>query len=174
MRAATAIRPIGTSGFEQSVRAAEPFQRNPVCLRHPVAIEGVVRRGRMLGRTLGFPTANVAVPADRLCDLGVYAGYLRLEDGRCFPGVASVGTNPTTGTVLPRLEFHVFDFDEDLYGVFVRAELVASIRDERRFCSLEELKLHIRADAGCARTILDAMEAGAGCTEELTIMNSPC
>jgi riboflavin kinase/FMN adenylyltransferase len=125
-------------------------------LGRPFAIEGEVVRGEGLGAGLGFPTANVALGDYVQPRLGVYATRTRLSDGRVVDGVASVGTNPTTGLVAPRLEVWLFDFDEDLYGQVIETELVEFIRPEERFASLEALKAQVADDAARARAILAA------------------
>jgi len=113
----------------------------------------VVQLGRRLGRTLGFPTANVAVHKDFAQRRGVYATVTELSDGRRVAGVASLGLNPTVPNEEPRLEVWLFDFDEDLYGQEIRTELIAFIRDERRFDGLEALRGQVMRDAETARTV---------------------
>jgi riboflavin kinase/FMN adenylyltransferase len=131
-----------------------PLSRQGVFLIKPIVVEGVVERGQQLGRTLGFPTANVAIAPNLAPRLGVYAGYIRLEDGRRLPGVANIGKNPTTGEVAPRLEFYIFDFAEDIYSQQTRTTLIAFLRDELCFSGLTELVRHIQADADHARAML--------------------
>jgi riboflavin kinase/FMN adenylyltransferase len=117
---------------------------------------GVVQRGRMLGRTLGFPTANLPAPP-ALSAYGVYAARTRLADGRCFEGVASVGTNPTVGGVAPVLEVWLFDFDEDIYGQTIEIDLVAYLRAEERFADIEAMVAQIQRDAVHARRVLASL-----------------
>ncbi|RMH40393.1 MAG: bifunctional riboflavin kinase/FAD synthetase [Deltaproteobacteria bacterium] len=120
-------------------------------------VDGVVVRGDRRGRTLGFPTANVAVPAGLLLPPpGVYAvRAVVLDDRRAFGGVANLGTRPTfrEGDNLA-LEVHLFDFDGDLYGRRIRVAFVDRIRGERRFDGVDALVAQIRADADRARAIL--------------------
>ena len=125
-------------------------------LGRPFAIEGEVVRGEGLGDGLGFPTANVSIDGYQQPRLGIYATRTRLPDGRVIDGVASVGTNPTTGTVAPRLEVWLFDFREDLYGQRVETELLEFIRPEARFDSIEALQAQVADDARRAREILAA------------------
>jgi riboflavin kinase/FMN adenylyltransferase len=120
------------------------------------AIEGEVVRGEGLGDGLGFPTANVSIAGYQQPRLGVYAVRSRLPDGRVVDGVASVGTNPTTGLVEPRLEVWLFDFRGDLYGQRIETELLQFIRPEERFESIEALKTQVADDARRAREILAA------------------
>lgn len=125
-------------------------------LGRPFAIEGEVVRGAGLGEGLGFPTANVSIAGYQQPKLGVYATRTRLPDGHVVDGVASIGTNPTTGLVEPRLEVWLFDFKGDLYGTRIETELVAFIRPEERFDSIEALQAQVADDARRAREILAA------------------
>lgn len=123
-------------------------------LGRPFAIEGVVRRGQQLGRQLGFPTANVEIVDYVVPKLGVYATRTRLPDGREVPGVANLGNNPTTGEVETRLETWLFDFDEDLYGQVIETQLIAFLRPELKFDSIELMIEQIRRDEADARAIV--------------------
>lgn len=123
-------------------------------LGRPFAIEGVVEEGRKLGRTLGFPTANVELGRYLRPRLGVYATRTRLADGRVLKGVANIGQNPAAGLVEPRLEVWLFDFDGDLYGQTIETELAVFQRPERNFDSLEALTAQVMADAEEARRLL--------------------
>lgn len=123
-------------------------------LGRPFAIEGVVVVGRKLGRSLGFPTANVALDGYVQPKLGIYATRTHLPDGRMLDGVSSIGANPTTGLVEPRLEVFLFDFDEDIYGQTIETELIDFLRPELKFDSLEALIVQMNADAAKARHLL--------------------
>jgi len=123
-------------------------------LGRPFAIEGVVRQGRRLGRTLGFPTANVALGEYVRPRLGIYATRTRLPDGRVVDGVSSIGENPTVGAVEARLEVYLFDFDGDLYGQTIETELVEFLRQEKKFATVELMVQQIEADADRARRLL--------------------
>jgi riboflavin kinase/FMN adenylyltransferase len=121
-------------------------------LGRPFAIEGAVQRGRQLGRKLGFPTANVRLADYVAPKFGVYATRTRLPDGRVLPGVANVGMNPTVeGIVAPLLEVWLFDFDEDLYDQVIETDLIAFLRPEEKFASLEEMTVQVMKDAAQAR-----------------------
>jgi riboflavin kinase / FMN adenylyltransferase len=122
-------------------------------LGRPYAVTGPVIRGRQLGRTLDMPTANLAVePTNRLA-FGVYAVRAVL-DGASRDGVASFGVRPTVDGVEPLLETFIFDFSGDLYGRELTVEIVARIRDELKFSSLEDLKAAMKRDAERARELL--------------------
>lgn len=124
-------------------------------LGHDYALAGTVVHGDHRGRSLGFPTANLA-PHPRAClpGRGVYAGRW-LWRGQRLPGVVNVGVRPTFGEGDPPLvEIHVFDLDEDLYGEAGEVEFVTRLRPERKFPSVDALVEQIRTDAAEARRIL--------------------
>ncbi|MDR7232181.1 riboflavin kinase/FMN adenylyltransferase [Caulobacter sp. BE264] len=144
---------FSSTAVRDALRAGQPEQAAAI-LGRPFAIEGVVRRGQQLGRQLGFPTANVEVEDYVVPKLGVYATRTRLPDGREAPGVANLGNNPTTGHVETRLETWLFDFDEDLYGQIIETQLIAFLRPELKFDSLELMIDQIRRDEQAARAIV--------------------
>lgn len=111
----------------------------------PIVIEGVVERGRRLGHRMGFPTANVRVADNLKAADGVYRSRVEIG-GRRYDAMSNLGTNPSVGGVLRRLESHLFDFEGEIYGCTVRVELLERIRGERRFDSLEELQEQIARD----------------------------
>ena len=118
-------------------------------------VTGMVEHGRKLGRTLGFPTANIARDAEGyLPGDGVYAGYL-YAGGVRYPAAHSVGTNDTVGEVPKVLESHVIGrTDLDLYDQEVSCEFVAQVRGWAKFASLEELIAQIAVDVKQASEIL--------------------
>jgi riboflavin kinase/FMN adenylyltransferase len=121
---------------------------------------GRVVRGRALGRTLGFPTANVRLMRRRSPVWGILAvRVFGIEDGP-LDGVASLGTRPTVDGVEPLLEVHVFDYHGDLYGRAIEVEFVAKLRDEVRFDSLDSLMVQMRIDAAEARDLLSKVRCG--------------
>lgn len=144
---------FSSTGVREALREGRPEQAAAI-LGRPFAIEGVVRRGQQLGRQLGFPTANVEVEDYVVPKLGVYATRTRLPDGREVPGVANLGNNPTTGIVETRLETWLFDFDEDLYGQIIETDLIAFLRPELKFDSLDLMIEQIRRDEQQARAIV--------------------
>jgi riboflavin kinase / FMN adenylyltransferase len=117
------------------------------------AVSGRVVSGQRLGRTLGTPTANIALePTNRLA-YGIYAVMARVE-GRVFPGVASFGVRPTVDGGAPMLEVHLLDLEGDLYGREVEVEFIERIRDERKFDSVALLAAEMERDKEQARAIL--------------------
>jgi riboflavin kinase / FMN adenylyltransferase len=116
------------------------------------AITGTVAHGDARGRTIGFPTANLALGRHLEPARGVYAVRARLQDGRSVPGVANVGRRPTVAEgAVSRVEAHLFDLDEDLYGQTLQVALHRFLREERRFDGLDALREQIARDAEQAR-----------------------
>ena len=146
---------ISSTMIREALAAGE-IARAADLLGRPWAIEGQVQRGFARGRGFGFPTANLGLGEYVRPRLGVYAIRARIN-GALFPGVASVGINPSVGALPePVLEAHLFDFDGDLYGKLIEVEFAAFLRDELNFNDLEALKRQMQADAAAARKILCA------------------
>ncbi len=144
---------LSSTAVRQALHAGDPRTAAAI-LGRPFAIEGVVEEGRKLGRTFGYPTANVALREYVRPRLGIYATRTRLPDGRILNGVSSIGENPTVGAVEARLEVHLFDFDEDLYGQTLETELIGFLRPELKFDSVEAMVEQIHTDADQARGLL--------------------
>lgn len=127
-------------------------------LGRPHEVRGVVERGdRQGGTELGYPTANVAVPAGiQLPAAGIYAGWYVGPDGQRHPAAIALGWHPTLAPALnaPRLEAHLLDFEGDLYGEAARVSFVARVRDEERFDSVDALIAQIAADVATTREVL--------------------
>ena len=141
------IRRALTEGYPE--RAADELGR-------PWAIRGVVAHGDARGRTIGFPTANIALGRHLEPARGVYAVSVRLADGRVRGGAANIGRRPTVNAgPESRLEAHLFDFDGDLYGQELTVGLISYLRAEIRFPGLEALRAQIAADAAQARAVLE-------------------
>ncbi len=167
--AAGAIEPVMADGERVSstrirqALVAGDFDAAARLLGKPYAVSGRVVRGRQLGRTLGYPTANLRfggkVPALR----GIYATRVHGvggDGGQGRPSVSSFGTRPTVGGVEPLLEAHLFDFEGDLYGRRIEVEFVARLRDEEKFPDLPTLVAQMHRDAGEARRILQQHTPG--------------
>lgn len=120
-------------------------------LGRPYAMHGRVVHGKKLGRTIGFPTANVFLNRKVIPIQGVYAVEVATRQGRYF-GVANVGNRPTVdGLSRPLLEVHLFDFSGELYGQSIEVIFHHKLRDEVKFASLEQLKQQIWQDAENAK-----------------------
>ena len=111
-------------------------------LGYPFFVSGIVVKGKQLGRTIGYPTANIFVEdKDKLIPkIGVYAVNVIVENKR-YKGMLNVGLNPTTDTDNAiKIEVNIFDFDKEIYGEAIRVEFIKWIRNEEKFANLEELK----------------------------------
>lgn len=124
-------------------------------LGHPYMITGKVAYGQQLGRRLGFPTANIALKRAVVPVRGVFAVKVRLPNMAVYEGVANIGFRPTIKGQQCLLEVHLFEFDDDLYGQPVEVELVAKIRDEHPFESLDALKHQIIQDVNQAKALFN-------------------
>lgn len=144
-----------------STAVREALQRGDVpraneLLGRPYRMSGKVVRGRQVGRTLGYATANVDLRRRQSAVMGIYAVRVHgLPEGP-VDGVASVGTRPTFDLTKPLLEVHLFDFDRDIYGDYIHVDFIAHLRDEEKFGSVEELVAQMRLDADNARSALAA------------------
>jgi riboflavin kinase/FMN adenylyltransferase len=147
--------PISSSRVRRALQDGYP-ERAAELLGRPWAITGIVAHGDKRGRTIGFPTANVALGEHLEPARGVYAVRAVLEDGRIAGGVANIGRRPTVAEgAISRLEAHLFDFDGDLYGQKIEVSLHAFLRAERKFENFAALHAQIMADAAHARALLD-------------------
>lgn len=161
---AAEIAPVMLDGERVSstrIRAAlqaGDFDAATRLLGAPYSIGGRVVRGRQLGRTLGYPTANLRFDDKQPALSGVYATRVHGVGDRPWPSVSSFGTRPTVGGVEPLLEAHLFDFDGDLYGRRIEVEFVAKLRDEEKFPDLRTLVEQMDRDALQARDMLSAPE----------------
>jgi riboflavin kinase/FMN adenylyltransferase len=116
------------------------------CLGRLHSVRGPVVKGDQRGRTIGFPTANLALWDELLLPgFGVYATYATIH-GRRYAAATNVGVRPTVNGSGVTIEAHLLDFDEDIYGEEVRLEFVRRIRPEMKFAGLEALKAQILAD----------------------------
>jgi riboflavin kinase/FMN adenylyltransferase len=121
---------------------------------------GRVVHGQALGRTLGFPTANVRLMRRKSPILGILAVRVHGIEGGPRDGVASLGTRPTVNGVEPLLEAHVFDFAGNLYGRTIEVEFIAKLRDEAKFDSLDSMMVQMKVDASQARDLLSKVARG--------------
>jgi riboflavin kinase/FMN adenylyltransferase len=141
----TAVRErLGSSDFAGAARL----------LGRPYRMLGRVVHGRQLGRTLGFPTANLRLMRRRPPVRGIMAVRVLGIEPKAMAAVASLGTRPTVDGTDMLLEVHVFDFAGDLYGREIEVEFIAKLRDEVKFDSLDALMVQMRLDAAQARDLL--------------------
>jgi riboflavin kinase/FMN adenylyltransferase len=121
---------------------------------------GRVVHGNELGRTLGYPTANLRLMRRKSPVHGILAVRIHGIERRALQGVASLGTRPTVGGTDLLLEVHVFDFSGDLYGRLIEVEFIGKLRDEAKFDSLRALTAQMNIDAAQARVLLSKVESG--------------
>jgi len=116
-------------------------------LGYEYSITGIVVEGNKIGRSIGFPTANIEIEDKYklIAAGGVYACRVDI-DGKRNAGMGNIGTRPTVGINGLVTEVHIFDFDKDIYGQEITIYFVDRIRDEKKFNSLEELKTQLRKD----------------------------
>jgi len=146
--------PISSTRIRRALQDGYP-ERAAAMLGRPWEVRGTVVHGDKLGRVLGWPTANLWLGRHLEPARGVYAVTVALPDGREAKGVANVGRRPTLGgDPETRLEVHLFDFDEDLYGQEIGVRLRHFLRPDARFPGLEALKAAIAKDAAEARAVL--------------------
>lgn len=140
------VENVSSSRIRELVHAGE-IERAAALLGRAPEVEGVVVHGDGRGRALGFPTANLDVPAGLLVPPdGVYAGWTK---GR--RAAISIGTNPQFDGVERRVEAHLLDFDDDLYDQRLVVEVWSRVREQRRFDSVDELVDAIGADVARTR-----------------------
>ncbi len=143
---------VSSTRIREALRAGD-FTDASRLLGRAYAIGGRVVRGKQLGRTLGFPTANLRFPKTPALS-GIYATWVHGVGERPRASVSSFGTRPTVDGVEPLLEAHLFDFDGDLYGHHIEVEFVAKLRDELKFPDLPSLTEQMQRDAETARRLL--------------------
>lgn len=148
-------RAVSSGQVRDHLRAGELEAANRK-LGYPYFLSGRVVRGAGLGRRLGFPTANLKVPGDKLAPPGVFAVKAALPDGRVRRGMCNVGVRPTLKrpSLEPAVEVHLLDFSGRLVGKRLRLEFIKKIRNERKFPSLRRLAAQLRRDERSARRAL--------------------
>ena len=156
-----AIVPAVTVGKQpvSSTRIRELLEKGDVSsvqllLGRTYTLEGTVVEDRRIGRTIGFPTANIEPDLSRAIPMdGVYVSMAELG-GEVLPAVTNIGTNPTVGGTERTIETNIFDFDGDIYGKELRVHFVKRLRPVMTFAGLDELKAQIAKDSAQARKYL--------------------
>lgn len=155
--------PQGGGPAISSTKIREALERGEVgsaakMLGYRYCLHGVVVAGNRLGRTIGYPTANMQLyePLKLVPSNGVY--LVEVETlGSHYYGMTNIGVRPTvSGAGVRSIETHIFDFDELIYGLDIKVRFVRKIRDERRFGSLDELRDRLAADEAECRKLLGA------------------
>jgi riboflavin kinase/FMN adenylyltransferase len=147
---------ISSSRIRDALRAGDCATATRLLTR-PFAIEGVVQHGDKLGRTIGFPTANIDIASYLRPRYGIYAVRGLLPDGRVLDGAANLGVRPSFDPPKELLEPHFFDFAESLYGQRIEVQLLSFLRPEAKYEGLDALTAQIAKDCDAARQILAGM-----------------
>ena len=158
--AARSVGPVAAEGEVVSSSRIRDALRNGDCetatrlMTRPFAIRGIVQHGDKVGRTIGYPTANLDLGTYLRPRYGIYAVTGRLEDGRTLNGAANIGIRPTFDPPKELLEPHFFDFAEDLYGQEIEVAFHHFLRPEAKFAGLGALTAQMDADCLRARELL--------------------
>lgn len=141
-------------------------------LGYHYTVSAEVVHGSALGRTLGFPTANMALALQKNLALGIYAVRFRCPNGKIYDGMASFGHRPTINEVIePVLETYIFDFSDDLYGKTCSVSFFSFLREEKKFDGLEPLIAQMHRDKAEARIILAKAGPFSALDRHLTFEN---
>jgi riboflavin kinase / FMN adenylyltransferase len=127
-------------------------------LNEPFSITGKVIKGQAVGRTIGFPTANLLVQNEMklIPPKGVYIVTVTLQDGQLYNGVVNIGTRPTVSNDnCTTIEVHILDFEQDIYNQDVHLAFIKKIRDEEQFSTIDELKTQIDLDVSAVRNFFE-------------------
>jgi len=125
-------------------------------LGRPYRMSGKIVKGDRVGRTLGYPTANVDLRRRQSAVMGIFAARVHGLEGGPHDAVASVGSRPTFAGTKPILEVHIFDFNEDVYGKYIHVDFIAWLREQEKFDMVEDLVAQMDVDADNARSALAA------------------
>ncbi len=158
---------ISSSRIRRALKEGELEIANDL-LGRPYALRGTVITGQQLGRKLGFPTANLSLPDDKLWPkYGVYAGWVNLNPvSDSIPAVINLGDRPTVNGQEPSAEVHLLQWSGDLYGQGLEVNLLHYLRPERKFANLDELKGQINQDCQQAEKLLST---GTVCRHRISI-----
>ncbi len=150
-----------SSSLVRDALGRNDLERAALLLGRPYRMTGRVRRGAQLGRTLGYPTANLALHRKVVPLWGILAVRVSGAGLQHHPAVVSLGTRPTVNGVDPLLEVHLFDFDGDLYGEYLSVDFLRWLRAEQKFDSLPELVDQMHVDSARARAALAEIPTSA-------------
>ena len=145
--------PVSSTRIREALRIGDCAEATRLMTR-PFAIRAVVQHGGKVGRTLGYPTANLSMRGFLRPRYGIYAVTGRLPDGRVLNGAANIGVRPTFDPPLELLEPYFFDFSGDLYGQEIEVAFHHFLRPEAKFDSLDALKAQMERDCDEARRLL--------------------
>lgn len=143
---------VSSSRIRELVKAGS-VEKATRLLGRRYSIKGTVVRGKDMGRSLGFPTANLRVSSELVPANGVYAAFATI-DGQTYRSVLNIGTAPTFGGKACSIEVHIFGFTDDIYGRKMEVAFVRRLRSEKAFSSKEALVARIKKDVERAKKIL--------------------
>lgn|GEM_PF-614220 len=148
-------RRISSTWLKEALEEGDAGLYASLCSGRPFSYSGMVVPGNKLGRTMGFPTANIEIAGDKFkARFGVYVSRIKIGKS-VFYGMSNIGLRPTVGDLTTAIcESNIFDFDDDIYGARITVELLDFIRPEKKFDSLEELTGEIEANKVQAKTYL--------------------
>lgn len=156
LQAAHADAVISSTTIREALQAGEVGQARE-WLGRGYSVTGTVVHGQARGRTIGFPTANIAVWDQQvLPGNGVYAGWVTVQ-GQRYMAVTNVGVRPTFDGSSVTVEAHIMDFDQQIYGQPISVSFEHRLRGEKKFSGIEELTAQIRADAAAGRAYLEQL-----------------
>ena len=143
--------PISSTRIRKALEEGDIEAANGM-LGYEYGLHGVVVAGNRMGRTIGFPTANMQLyePLKLVPENGVYAVNVEVT-GNLFKGMCNIGTRPTVGGTARTIETHILGFNEDIYGLPLRIRFLRRIRDERKFPSLDALRAQLEQDRDLCR-----------------------
>lgn len=144
---------VSSSRIRAALRTGDCAEATRLLTR-PFTIQGIVQHGDKLGRTIGFPTANIDLGHYLRPAYGIYAVRGLLPDGRVLDGAANLGVRPSFNPPKELLEPHFFDFAESLYDQCIEVQLIEYLRPEAKYDGLEALTAQIARDCDAARQIL--------------------
>lgn len=145
-----------SSSLIRKILASGDIERTNLLLGRPYEVTGKVIKGKQLGRTLGFPTANLDTGIYKILPLGVFAVRVRVGE-KFYDGFCNIGFRPTVNSIdgkLPLVEVHIFDFDADIYGKKITIWFAEKLRDETKFTSLPALVAQLKKDRCEAKKVL--------------------
>ncbi len=147
---------VSSTKIRKALKDGHVSEASTMLGRHH-SIRGMVVRGAQLGRTIGYPTANIRLnePEQIIPGIGIYAVYV-MHDGTQYKGMLSIGYNPTvTNDRSIKIEVNIFDFNKDIYDEMIEVAFVARLRDEVKFNGLEALKEQLHQDKEDSQTALE-------------------
>ena len=145
------LTPVSSTKIRKALEEGDIASASEM-LGYGYSLKGVVVAGNRLGRTIGFPTANMKLyePLKLVPGRGVYVVEAEVL-GKKYRGMTNIGLRPTVGGSSTTVETHILDFDEDIYGLPLRVTFLRRLRDEVHFPSLEALKDQLEKDRDCCR-----------------------